>query len=216
MLLHEQREAVAEYGRAMLARGLVDATGGNLSVMCRRQGLVAISPSGVPYGSITPDDVPVVDMDGKVCAGALRPSSELDMHLMTYRRRRDLSALIHTHSPCATTLACLRRDLPAVHYLIGFAGGGVRCAGYATYGTKALADNACAAMQERRAVLLANHGLLAGGVDLADAFNVAEMVEYCAGIYLRACAIGTPVILDQREMDVIQQKFATYGKQDRP
>jgi L-fuculose-phosphate aldolase len=214
MLLEKEREAIAEYGRAMLARGLVDATGGNLSVYSRREKLVAISPSGVPYGSIAAADVPVVDCDKNMCAGTLRPSSEMDMHLTVYRQRDDISALIHTHSPCATTIACLRRELPAVHYLIGFAGGAVRCAAYATYGTEALAENACAAMHGRRAVLLANHGMLAGAADLADAFTLAEMVEYCADIYLRASAVGHPVILDDAEMDVIREKFKTYGRHD--
>jgi L-fuculose-phosphate aldolase len=121
-------------------------------------------------------------------------------------------AVVHTHSVFATTLACLECSLPAVHYLIGFAGREVRCAPYATFGTRELAVSACAAIRDAQAVLLAHHGLLACGADLAGAFNVAEQVEYCAEIYWRARAIGSPAVIPDSEMDTIIEKFADYGR----
>ena len=112
----------------------------------------------------------------------------------------------------ATTIACLNWDLPPVHYMVALAGPNVRCAKYATYGTKELAENAFKAMENRKAVLLANHGLLAGAKDLANAFNITEEIEYCAELYYRTICIGEPVILSDEEMDLMLEKFKTYGQ----
>ena len=131
---------IVEYGKLLLARRLTVGTGGNLSVYDRASGYVAISPSGIDYESTQPGDVVVVDMSGAVVDGCRRPSSELAMHLALYEQRPDVCAVVHTHSVFATTLACLECSLPAVHYLIGFAGKEVRCAPYATFGTRELAD----------------------------------------------------------------------------
>ena len=134
------------------------------------------------------------------------------MHKIFYEKRTDINAIIHTHTIYATTIACLNWDLPAVHYMIALAGPNVRCAEYATYGTKELAENAFKAMENRNAVLLANHGLLAGAKDLANAFNVTEEIEYCAELYYRTKSIGEPVILSDEEMDLMAEKFKTYGQ----
>lgn len=212
MLLEQARILIAEYGRQLLACGLTVGTGGNLSVYDRIGGHVAISPSGLAYERTQPEDVVVVDTNGAIVEGMRRPSSELAMHLALYGRRPDVCAVVHTHSVFATTLACLDCSLPAVHYLIGFAGKEVRCAPYATFGTRELAESACAAIGDAQAVLLAHHGLLACGTDLAGAFNVAEQVEYCAEIYWRARAIGTPAVIPEGEMDRVIEKFADYGR----
>jgi len=212
MLLETQRILIAEYGRKLIESGLTVGTGGNLSVYDRSSGCVAISPSGVDYERTQPEDVVVVDAGGAHVEGARRPSSELAMHLALYAQRADVCAIVHTHSVFATTLACLDCGLPAVHYLIGFAGREVRCAPYATFGTRELAEFACAAIGDTNAVLLAHHGLLTCGADLAGAFNVAEQVEYCAEVYWRARAIGTPAVIPEREMDTIIGKFADYGR----
>ena len=212
MLLEKERSLIVEYGKLLLARRLVAGTSGNLSVYDRASGYVAISPSGLDYESTQPGDVVVVDMSGVVIDGCRRPSSEFAMHLALYEQRKDVCAVVHAHSVFATTLACLGCSLPAVHYLIGFAGKEVRCAPYATFGTRELAVSACAAIGEAQAVLLAHHGLLACGADLAEAFNVAEQVEYCAEIYWRARAIGTPAVIPDSEMDTIIKKFGDYGR----
>jgi len=213
MVLEKERSLIVEYGKRLLASGLTVGTGGNLSVYDRASGYVAISPSGLDYESTHPEDVVVVNLHGGIVDGLCRPSSELAMHLGLYKQRPDVCAVVHTHSVFATTLACLECSLPAVHYLIGFAGREVACAPYATYGTQELADSACAAIGDAKAVLLAHHGLLACGSDISEAFTVAEQVEYCAQIYWRARAIGTPAVLPDAEMGRIIEKFADYGRQ---
>jgi len=212
MLLEQERILVAEYGRRLIESGLTVGTGGNLSVYDRASGRVAISPSGLEYERTQPEDVVVVDTDGAIVEGVRRPSSELAMHLAVYAQRPDVGAVVHTHSVFATTLACLDCSLPAVHYLIGFAGKEVRCAPYATFGTRELAESASRTIGDAQAVLLAHHGLLACGADLPAAFNVAEQVEYCAEIYWRARAIGTPAVIPEGEMDRVIEKFADYGR----
>jgi len=212
MILLEERKEIVEYGKKLVTSGLTKGTGGNLSVFNRKENLIAISPSGIDYFDIKPEDVVVLDIDGNIVDGEKKPSSELDMHLIFYRNRTDIDAIIHTHTVFATTLSCLNITLPPVHYMVALAGLDVRCARYATYGTKELAENAFEAMEDRYAVLLANHGLLAGAKDLANAFNITEEIEYCAELYYRTKSIGNPVILPEDEMKIMLQKFKTYGQ----
>jgi L-fuculose-phosphate aldolase len=133
------------------------------------------------------------------------------MHRVFYEKRLDIHAVIHGHTDFATTLACMNWDLPAVHYLVALAGKDVKCAQYATFGTKELAENAFLAMQNRYAVLLANHGILTGGKNPANAFNILEEIEYCCQLYYRAKCLGDPVILSEEEMELHLEKFKTYG-----
>ncbi len=212
MLLKEEREEIVEYGKKLITSGLTKGTGGNLSIYNREKNLVAISPSGIDYFKVRPEDVVVVDLNGSIIEGDKKPSSELDMHLIFYRKRDDLDAIIHTHTVFATTIACLNTSLPAVHYMIALAGVDIRCADYATYGSKKLAENAFEAMKDRNAVLLANHGLLVGAKDLANALNTTEEIEYVAELYYRTKSIGEPVILDDQEMTLMLEKFKTYGQ----
>lgn len=212
MLLKEEREAIVEYGKKISTSGLTKGTGGNLSIFHREKGLIAISPSGIDYFDIQPEDVVVMDIDGNIVEGSKKPSSEYELHNIFYKNRTDLDAIIHTHTMYATTISCLNWDLPAVHYMIALAGKDVRCAEYATFGTKELAENAYEAMKDRRAVLLANHGLLTGAKDLANALNITEEIEYCAELYYRSKSIGEPVILSDGEMDLMAEKFKTYGQ----
>lgn len=213
MLLAEERQAIVDGGNAMVRAGLTAGTGGNLSLVCRRRGLIAISPSGVDYAAMRPQDVALVDLKGHTVGGVFKPSSELGFHLMLYRRRPAINAVVHTHSVYATTLACLGWELPAVHYLVGFAGRKVPVAPYATFGTDALAASVAATLgADYNAVLLANHGLVAVGHDLQAALNTAEEVEFAARVYYQARCAGQPVLLPDREMDVVIEKFKTYGQ----
>ena len=213
MLLAEERQAVVDGGNAMLRAGLTTGTGGNLSRVCRRRGLVAISPSGLDYPTMRPEDVSLVDLDGRRVEGLYQPSSELGFHLALYGRRPEVGAVVHTHSVYATTLACLGWELPAVHYLVGFAGRKVPVAPYATFGTDELAANVAETLGTAfNAVLLANHGLVAVGEDMRAALNTAAEVEFVARIYYQARCAGAPVILPEHEMDVVIQKFKAYGK----
>lgn len=212
MLMIEEREQVVEYGKKLVTSRLTKGTGGNLSIYNREKGLFCISPTGIDYFEIKPEDVVVLDLEGNIVEGDKQSSSEVEMHRIFYANREDIDAIIHTHTMYATTLACLNWSLPPVHYMVALAGLDVRCAKYATYGTKELAQNAFEAMKDRYAVLLANHGLLAGAKDLANAFNITEEIEYCAELYYRTKAIGEPVILPEEEMKLMLEKFKTYGQ----
>lgn len=212
MLLQEERELIVEYGRRLSTSNLTKGTGGNLSIFNREKQLMCISPSGIDYFKIKAEDVAVLDLEGKVVDGTKKPSSEYEMHKIFYVNRDDINAIIHTHTMYSTTIACLNWSLPPVHYMLALAGKDVRCANYATYGTKELAENAFVAMKDRNAVLLANHGLLVGAKDIANAFNTTEEVEYCAELYYRTKAIGQPVIIPEEEMDIMMEKFKTYGQ----
>ncbi len=213
MQLAKERQAIVDGGRAMVSAGLTAGTGGNLSLICRRRGLIAISPSGVDYAVMRPQDVVLVDLEGRTREGDLKPSSELGFHLILYRRRPQVGAVVHTHSVYATTLACLGWELPAVHYLVGFAGLKVPVAPYATFGTEALAKSVADTMgTEYNATLLANHGLVAVGDDLAAALNTAEEVEFVARVFYQTKCAGQPVLLSDREMRRVIDKFKTYGR----
>jgi L-fuculose-phosphate aldolase len=216
MILKTQRSAVARFGRRLLGAGLTTGTGGNLSWCDRRRGLIAVSPSGVAYDETTAADVTVVDLDGRRVDGRRTPSSELPFHLALYRHRPDVAAVVHTHSVYATTLACLHWEIPAVHYLVGFAGRKVPLAPYATYGTEALARNVVESIGGAGAVLLANHGMIAVGPDLERAFAVAEEIELVARIYYQAKTVGTPCILPDDEMERVIERFKSYGKTPVP
>ena len=213
MLLLDERRKVVDYAQKMLSTGLVKGTGGNISLTNEDKSLVAITPSGVAYETMRPEDVVVLDLDGTHVDGDLLPSSELGFHLALLRQRMEIKAVVHTHSDYSTALACLRWELPAVHYLIGSAGFKVPLAPYATFGTPELAEGICETIGDGNAVLLANHGLVAVGVSLSKAFSTAEMVEYVAKLYLITRSVGSPVVLNRGEMQDVLEKFTTYGVQ---
>ncbi len=212
MLMEQARHDLVEFGKRLVTSNLTKGTGGNLSVFDREKGTVAITPSGIDFFEIRPEDIVIIDLDGKTIEGVKTPSSEWEMHLMPYRNRTDIDAVIHAHTTFATVLAVLRQDLPPSHYMVAVAGPNVRCAPYATYGSHELAVNADKYMKDRRAVILANHGILAGAQDLLNAFNIIEEVEYCSQIHYMASCMGKPVILPDEEMALMAEKFKTYGQ----
>ena len=204
------RLEVAEGARQLLDRGLVRGTSGNLSA--RSGGLVAVTPTGVGYRHLEPEQVTVIDLAGAVVDGRLRPSSEVPMHLAVYRARPDVGAVAHTHSVFATTFAVLGEELPAVHYLLAWAGRRVRVAPYASYGTPAIARGCVEVLGGDGAVLLANHGVVAVGADVAGALVVAEAVESTAELCWRARLLGTPAVLPDAEMDRVAEALRCYGQ----
>jgi L-fuculose-phosphate aldolase len=210
MLLQRERELLVEYGQKLITHRLTIGTGGNLSILNRKHGLIAITPTGLDYFDTRPEDIVVLGLDGEIVEGKREPSSELPMHRYFYQHREDISGLVHVHSRYATTLSCLRWELPAVHYLVALAGNSVKCAQYATFGSEELARSAFVAMKDRKAVLLANHGLLAGDNDLRFAFAIVEEVEFCAEIYFRSKCIGKPIIIPDSEMEVVSEKLKCY------
>jgi len=192
------------------AQGLSHGTSGNLSVRYGEGFL--ITPSGFGAEGLTEADIVFVHLSGQA-TGRWQPSSEWLFHRDIYVQRNEFGAVIHTHATAATTLASLRYDIPPFHYMLALLGGNsLRCADYATFGTQALSNNALMAMEERKACLLANHGMIAAGENLAEAYRNTIEVENLSELYLRALAIGEPVLLTIEEFADAQQRFATYGK----
>lgn len=213
MILQKEREDVVKYCQKMIISGLTKGTGGNISIYNREKEMMAISPSGIDYFETAPEDIVVMDIKGKIVDGKRKPSSEHELHRIFYVKRDDIDAVVHTHSIYSTVLATLRQPLPASSYLVAFSGLDVRCADYASFGSMELAERTFAAMTDRYAVLMANHGLLTGGKDILNAFNIAEQIEHCAEVYVKARAIGQPVILDEDEMKRMVVKFSgSYGQ----
>ncbi len=211
-MLTKTKDQLLHFGREMIARGLTTGSGGNLSVYLRKEDRILITPSAVAYADMKPDDIVVCDPQGEMVHGTRRPSSELGFHLALYHHREEIGAVVHTHSVYATTLACMHREIPAVHYLVGFAGYKVPLAPYATFGTPALARAIVDTIGQSNALLMANHGLVAVGPDLTAAFNVAEEIELVARIYYQTLVAGEPKILSERQMDEVLEKFKGYGR----
>jgi L-fuculose-phosphate aldolase len=204
------RRALVAAARRLRDLGLNPGRSGNASVRWREGFLV--TPSGLAYDRLDAADIVFVDASG-AAHGARTPSSEWRLHRDVYARRPEAGGIAHTHSPFATTLACLRRPIPSFHYEVAFAGGAdIRCAPYATFGTQELSDAALAALDGRRACLLANHGAVAIGAALDDAVELAERVEALARLYCQALQIGEPALLDEVEMARVAGKFRTYGR----
>jgi L-fuculose-phosphate aldolase len=202
------RLAVIRTACDMNALGINRGNSGNVSARIDRGFLV--TPSALPYAQTKPDDIVAVDHDGNA-AGRRAPSSEWRFHRDIYAARPEVMAIVHAHSPFATTLACLDRGIPAFHYMIAVAGGtDIRCASYATFGTEELSDAALLALDGRRACLLAHHGMIAISDSLRSALALAVEVETLAEIYWRALQIAEPIILSSREMQCVIAKFADY------
>lgn len=204
-------EQVAACARKSVALGLNQGTSGNVSARSA-EGFV-ITPSGREMTDLAALDMVPMDMDGQAPEGR-KPSSEWRFHRDIYAAFPQAGAVVHAHSPFAVALACLRRDIPPFHYMVAMAGGtDIRCAAYATFGTQALSDAVIASLQDRRACLMANHGLVAWGKSLEGALALAVEVEALCGQYLRACQAGEPVLLTGGEMAEVLERFKDYGRQ---
>ena len=206
----ELRTALAKTARQTVSHGLNKGSSGNVSVRLREGFL--ITPSGLPNDTLQPAQMVFVDMDGPA-TGGLKPSSEWRIHRDIYSARPEIHAVVHAHSPHAVSLSCLRRGIPPFHYMVAAAGGkDIRCAAYATFGTQALSDAVLAALQDRRACLMANHGLVAVGISLDAALALAVEVEELCAQYWRAKLMGEPVLLSDEEMDAVLERFKDYGQ----
>jgi L-fuculose-phosphate aldolase len=196
---------------AMQPAGLNKGTSGNVSV--RHGDGFYITPTGLPYAALQTDDIPRMALDGSY-QGQRKPSSEWRFHRDLYATRPEVGAVLHAHSPFAVSLACLRRDIPPFHYMIArFGGDTVRCAEYAIFGSEQLSTAALTAMQQRKACLLANHGLLVAGRDLDEAFALAVELEELCEQFWRASQLGEPVLLNAGEMAAVIEQFKGYGQQ---
>jgi L-fuculose-phosphate aldolase len=206
------RAAVVRAARHMQAAGHSPGTSGNVSV--RHGDAVLITPTGMAPADLTEGDVVRLDAEGRPAPGARAPSSEVPMHLAVYAARPDVAAVVHSHSRFATVLACTRRSLPAVHYMIAAVGTRtIPCAAYATFGTRELSERILEVLGGGQGCLLANHGQIALGHDLGHAVRVAEEIEWLAEIYVRSLALGGPVLLGDAEMEAVEARFrAGYGQ----
>lgn len=197
---------------AMTPAGINRGKSGNVS---RRFGDgYLITPTGIDYDLLQPQDIVLIDKLGRWDKAGREPSSEWRMHHDIYAARADAGAIVHAHPVYATALACLRQGIPAFHYMVAAAGGrDIRCSDYALFGTQALSDTMLRALEGRRACILANHGIIAYGRDLRKALALAVEVETLAEQYAVACQLGEPVLLSDAEMDDALNRFQTYGHQ---
>ena len=204
------RKKIIATALEMNARGLNRGKSGNVSA--RFDDGFLVTPTGMAYESTQPVDIVAMTQDG-TARGPRSPSSEWRFHRDIYAARREVSAIVHAHSSFATSIACLGRDIPPFHYMIAVAGGrDIRCAAYATFGTQKLSDQALLALEGRTACLLANHGMIAVGASLTAALALAVEVEALAEQYWRALQIGTPNLLSDAEMEIVLEKFRSYGQ----
>ncbi len=207
------RHALIAAARRMAALGINQGAAGNVSV--RTPDGMLITPSAIPYDDMTPEMVALMTLEGAYGAyeGPKRPSSEWRFHLDVMRARPEVGAIVHTHAPYATAISMTRRDIPPCHYMVTrFGGADVRCAPYALFGTAELSAAALAALEGRTACLLANHGFIATGADLAGAMAAAVELEALAKQYVLSLAVGGPVLLTDAEIAEAMQQFATAYK----
>ena len=211
MLLEKERRDVVETCLFMQSNGLIVGTAGNVSI--RVDDKVAISPSGVPYETMTAEDVVVFSMDGERVDGILEPSSELPLHLSVYRETA-AKAITHNHAPASTALGLVVDEIPPSHYYSAMLGGIIRVAPYAEFGTDELARNVTDALKGRSGALMKNHGAITIGPTVKKAAGLLPILEYVCEIHLRAMATGAPVaLLSPEQMADAQAAIADYGKQ---
>lgn len=207
------RQEIIDTAMAMNRDGLTPGTSGNVSARTG-EGML-ITPTGMPYEDLIPEDIVYVDGQGTPAEGARKPSSEWPFHLSAYAARPDAMAIVHTHSLNATALACARMPIPAFHYMVAVAGGiDIPVADYATFGTDALAESVAKGLKDRKACLMANHGQIATGADLGKALDLAREVETLAAQYVAVLQAGEPHVLDDDEMARVLERFGSYGQQN--
>ena len=200
LLLAEEREAVARASRHLAETGLVIGTAGNVSA--RNGDLIAVTPTGSDLGDLTPEMITIIGLDGSMVDGDLAPTSEVPLHTGIYAATNAL-AVTHAHAMASTALSCTHDELPAVHYSCLELGGPPRTAPYATFGSQELADHVVEALKGRNAALMRNHGSVAYGPTMDKAIHGLELLEWLAELYWRACSMGTPHVLTDKDFEAI-------------
>ncbi|RWM18487.1 MAG: L-fuculose-phosphate aldolase [Mesorhizobium sp.] len=207
------RQAIIDACIQMNELGINQGTSGNIS--CRHGEGMLISPTSTPYDTLQPEDIVFMGWDGEV-DGRLPPSSEWRFHLDIMKARPEVNAVVHAHPTYCTTIAIMGRKIPAIHYMVAVAGGSdIRCAPYATFGTAELSAHAVEALRDRKACLLAQHGMIAVGSSLAQAMWLAVEIETLARQYHGALQIGEPPILSDEEIENVIKRMASYGLRDK-
>jgi L-fuculose-phosphate aldolase len=203
------RGDVVEACRELAATGLVLGSAGNVSA--RAGDLVLVTPTGARLATVGANELAVVGLDGTQLDGPLLPTSELPLHLAVYRHFDGAGAVVHTHPPMATAVACVAGELPCIHYTLVSLGGAIRVAPHATFGTTELAGSVVEALDGRTAALMGGHGVVTYGADVAAAVSATQRLEWACGVYVHACACGTPRTLDEQERHAVAAALATYG-----
>lgn len=207
------RQRVIDAALDLAHTGLSPQMSGNVSARFGDGFLV--TPTGLSYVDLLPDDIVHLDLDGHVIAGHERPSSEWPMHAAIYKDRPEIGGIVHAHSDHAVTLAVMHRDIPSFHYMVAMLGGrDIRCAPYATFGSAEIAAHAVVALRDRKACLLAHHGQIAVGRSVEEALHLAHEVETLSGQYWRALQIGEPPLLSDEEMAINVARFSNYGRRE--
>ena len=212
----EKRKKIIDLCLLMNSSGLNQGTSGNISA--RHEGAMLITPSGIPYERLVPEDIAKLSLDNDDIDwdGPYKPSSEWHFHKAILKNKPELDAVVHTHSTFATVVSIARDDIPACHYMIAaFGGNSVRCADYETFGTPELSASINKAMVDRSACLLANHGMIAAGKDLDKAMWAAVELETLSKQYYYSKLAGDMMILPDDEMAVVSEKFKSYGQKDK-
>lgn len=215
MLLQTERAQIVEYCLKMSNKKLSTGTSGNISIKNPDNNLIAVSPSGMDYHNMKAEDIVILNLDGSVREGTRLPSSEWRLHTDIYRAKHDISAVVHTHSIYCTVMSCLNMPIKAVHYIIGTSGAcEIPVAPYRTFGTQELSDAVTETMLKANSqgVLMQNHGMTSCGVNIHEAFNLAENMEFCAELQWRCLAVGKPNILTDGQMTEFFERFKTYGQ----
>ena len=209
MLMSEERKKLSDFSRRMLTEHLTVGTSGNLSI--RKDDLIAITPSGVPYDRISPEDICVITLAGDLVDGHLEPSSEIPMHTSVYGQTVAQS-VVHTHSVYATAVSCVIEELPPIHYMCAYLGGPVRVVPYALFGSAELASNCVKGLDGRYGVLLQNHGATTLGASIESAFSRSLYLEWMCQVYREAQQMGRPHLLNQAELDMVATRLTRYGQ----
>lgn len=213
MLMEKERNLIVEYGKKMVNDHLTSGTGGNISILDRETGLMAISPSGIDYFETKPEDIVIMKLNGEIVEGTRKPSSEHNLHIALYNKKPEITSVVHTHSTFCIVLSTLDMPIKAVNYILADAGTpSVPVAPYRTFATQELADAVADSIGSSYACLMANHGLSTCGKDLNSAYTLARECEWIAEIQWRAMCIGKPNIIDDNEMVHVLKKFGTYGQ----
>ena len=209
MVERDTRQALSNAYRELGAKALNHGSTGNVS--CRFGDRIFITPTGIRFDSVTPESIVIMDVRGATQGNGV-PSCEWAMHLEIYSRKPEARAIVHTHSDACVALSCLRRPIPAFHYMVaGFGGNDIPCAAYAPFGTRELAFSAAVALRDRAACLLANHGMVCHSRTLPEAVTAAIALESLARQYLMALRAGTPIVLTDDEIAAVRPRLELYG-----
>jgi len=213
MKFYEERKIVVEAGKKMFENRLTVGTWGNISLRVNKDKCV-ITPSGMNYQKLNPEDMVVINFDGNVVEGRWKPSSELEMHCQIYKAREDVNAIVHTHPIFSSVLAVLGENLPPIiEDMVMLLGGEIKVTEYTLPGGKELAEKAVSALGDKNAVILANHGPTCVGVDVEKALTACEVLEKSAQIYLYSKMVGHPNLLPSEDVEILREISKGYLKQ---